>query len=102
MKLFDEDKISDEIVGSMLFNLREIVGKGAKKNGKFFWKNIYGAPLGRMGDNVKQMNANPEGASTWKGRILIQVEAFETEKPVLKLQDLPADSDDVAKAQPYF
>lgn len=71
MKLYDEDKISDEIVGSMTFNLKDFVGKGAKKNNKFFWKNLYGAPLGRMGDNVKAMNANPEEASTWKGRILI-------------------------------
>ena len=68
MKLFDEDKISDEIVGSMLFNLKEIIGK---KNGKFFWKNIYGAPLGRSGENCKNMNNNPEFGSTWKGRILM-------------------------------
>ena len=27
MKLFDEDKISDEIVGSMLFNLKEAIGE---------------------------------------------------------------------------
>lgn len=26
MKLFDEDKISDEIVGSILFNLKECIG----------------------------------------------------------------------------
>lgn len=56
MKLYDEDKIKDEIVGSMLFNLKEVIGK---KNGLFFWKNIYGAPLGRMGDNVDAMNKNP-------------------------------------------
>ena len=68
MKLFDEDKISDELVGSLLFNLKEIIGK---KNGLFFWKNIYGAPNGKMGSNSNAMNDNPEIASTWKGRILI-------------------------------
>ena len=68
MKLFDEDKISDEIVGSLLFNLKECIGS---KNGKFFWKNIYGSPLGVSGDNTKKMNENPDFGSTWKGRILM-------------------------------
>jgi hypothetical protein len=95
MKLFDEDKISDEIVGSMLFNIKEIIGK---KNGKFFWKNIYGAPLGRSGDNCKNMNNNPEVGSTWKGRILMQVEAIKTDKPELKLKDLDPEGDDINKA----
>lgn len=99
MKLYDEDKISDEIVGSMLFNLKEIIGK---KNGMYFWKNIYGAPLGRMGDNVKAMNANPELGSTWKGRILMQVEAIKTDKPELKLKDLDPEGEDIAKAQRFF
>ena len=35
------------------------------------------------------MNSNPELASTWKGRILIQVVAEKTEKPVIKVEDLP-------------
>lgn len=26
MKLFDEDKISDEVVGSLLFNLKDAIG----------------------------------------------------------------------------
>ena len=31
------------------------------------------------------MNENPELASNWKGRILMQIECFETEKPVAKI-----------------
>ena len=99
MKLFDEDKISDEIVGSLLFNLKEILGK---KNGKYFWKNVYGAPLGRMGDNVKEMNHNPEAGSTWKGRILMQVEAFKTDKPELKKAELNKDGPEILKAKDFF
>ena len=68
MKVFDEDKISDEIVGSLLFNLKDIIGN---QNGKYFWKNVYGSPLGCSGDNTNTMNHNPEIASAWKGRILI-------------------------------
>jgi hypothetical protein len=37
----------------------------------FFWKNIYGAPLNKSGANTDLMNANPESASNWKGRILM-------------------------------
>ena len=77
-KLYDQDPIQDEIIGSMLFNLKDIIGK---KNGTFFWKNVYGSPLGVMGNNVNLMNNNPEVASTWKGRILFQVTAEKTEKP---------------------
>ena len=68
MSVWDEDKVSDEIVGSIHFNAKELIGP---KNGLFFWKNVYGSPLGVSGDNVKLMNANPEAASTWKGRILM-------------------------------
>ena len=49
------------------------------------WKNIYGAPVDVMGTTAKQMNENPEVASLWKGRILIQVTAEKTEKPVLRI-----------------
>jgi len=32
----------------------------------------------------KIMNENPEYASHWKGRVLIQIEAEPTEKPIAK------------------
>ena len=43
------------------------------KNGRFFWKNIYGAPLDTKGKTAASMNENPEIGSLWKGRILMQV-----------------------------
>ena len=68
MKLWDEDKLADEIVGSFSFNLKSMI---ADQNGMYFWKNIYGSPLDVMGDTKKAMNENPDIASTWKGRMLI-------------------------------
>ena len=68
MKLYDEDKLGDEIVGSIIFNLKDCI---EKRNGLFFWKNIYGAPLDKSGENTNMMNSNPDIASTWKGRILM-------------------------------
>ena len=41
MSLWDEDKVNDEIIGSIYFNAKEIIGI---KNGLFFWKNVYGSP----------------------------------------------------------
>jgi hypothetical protein len=78
MKLFDQDNINDEIVGSILFNLKDCIDR---QNGKYFWKNIYGSPLGCSGGNTNKMNENPELASCWKGRILMQIQAMKTEKP---------------------
>lgn len=97
MKVFDEDKINDEIVGSLLFNFKDCIGS---KNGTYFWKNVYGSPLGCSGDNTATMNANPDLGSTWKGRILISVSAEKTEKPVCLVRDL--DQDEIAKAQPFL
>jgi hypothetical protein len=53
-------------------------------NGKFFWKNIYGCPLSCSGTNSDMMNSNPEVASTWKGRVLMQVTSLKTDKPQCK------------------
>jgi hypothetical protein len=65
-------------VGSLLFSIKDLINN---KNGHFFWKNVYGSPLGVSGENTTKMNECPEAASTWKGRILMQVEAIKTEKP---------------------
>lgn len=68
LKVYDEDTTGDELVGSLLFNLKECMNA---KNGLFFWKNVYGAPLNKKGPNATKMNDCPEIASTWKGRILM-------------------------------
>lgn len=79
MQLFDKDAIKDEIVGSILFNLKECMEEA--NNGKYFWRNVYGAPINYRGQITDLMNSNPEAASTWKGRILVQILADKTEKP---------------------
>ena len=79
MKLYDRDAINDEIVGSILFNMKDFMKE--ELNGKFMWKNVYGSPLDMKGEITDLMNSNPEAASTWKGRILVQVVCEKTEKP---------------------
>lgn len=45
-KVWDEDTLADEVVGAFTLDAKDIIGA---KNGQFFWKNIYGAPLGHSG-----------------------------------------------------
>lgn len=72
LKVYDHDTAdSDDLVGSIICNFKEINGK---RNGQILWKNIYGAPVGVSGKNTNLMNKNPELASTWKGRVLLQHE----------------------------
>jgi hypothetical protein len=97
MKLYDEDKLKDEIVGTMVFNLKDYIDeKNGEPCSRFFWKNIYGSPLGVSGANTNLMNSNPDLASHWKGRILMQAVAEKTEKPLIKLQELPDEIKELA------
>ena len=96
-KVFDEDTVSDEVVGSIVLQAKNIIGP---KNGIYMWKNIYGAPVDIGGSYAAQMNENPEIASLWKGRILMQVLAVKTDKPVLRVQNIP--EEEVKKAAEYL
>jgi len=40
-KVFDEDDVFDEIVGAMVFDIKDII---ERKTPEYDWKNIYGAP----------------------------------------------------------
>ena len=70
------------------------------KNGRFFWKNVYGAPMDKSNAAAENMNENPEMGSLWKGRILMQVFAVKTEKPVYKVEQIP--EEDVQMAAKYL
>jgi hypothetical protein len=97
----DEDDISDEVVGSIVFDLKDIIDR--EKNGdepEVLWKNIYGSPMDQSGSKAKtEMNEHPEIASNWKGRVLMQVCCEETEKPIVKVQKI--DSEVVAEFRKY-
>jgi hypothetical protein len=69
----------------MIFSIKEIC---SVEEPTFKWVNIYGAPIGRSGATCTKMNNNPELASTWRGRILIQYYAEPTKNPVMKIQPI--------------
>ena len=48
MKLMDEDTVTDETVGSIIFDLKDIIANSGKsKKQPFIWKNVYGSPVSR-------------------------------------------------------
>ena len=53
--------------------------------------NLYGSPLGCRGENTDKMNDYPEFASTWKGRMLMQIISTDTKNPELKKDKLNAE-----------
>lgn len=104
IKMMDEDATADEVCGSIIFDIKEIIDRHkANKPPLFEWKNVYGSPLEGLTDIYNQtvkeeMNENPEAASFWKGRVLIQVTCEETENPELKVETIPKDIIEDAKA----
>ena len=87
-KVFDEDDICDEIVGAIHFEIKDIL---EGKTPEYDWKNIYGAPTEPKqysGKNNDKMNVNPEIASWWKGRILVQCVYEETTEPQLLVKKI--------------
>ena len=94
----DEDELIDETIGSLLLNVGDIID--GKCNG-FSWKNVYGSPMGQSDSREKRaMNENPEIASNWKGRVLIQITCEKTEKPVAKVETV--DDEILAEAQNFL
>jgi hypothetical protein len=50
------------------------------------WKNIWGSPMGCNDSEIKKkMNNNPDYATFWKGRILMQIECYPEKNPESKV-----------------
>ena len=82
----DHDDIgSDELAGTLQLKTKEIIEDTHGNNGQFVWHNIYGCPLNQGGSKAKEiMNNDPDFASEWKGRVLLQIIGEATEKPMAK------------------
>ena len=90
LKLYDQDNVKDEIVGSMFFSLKQMITDSGD-TGTLKWTNLYGSPLGCSGENTEKMNNFPEFASTWKGRLLMHISATDTKNPEMKVDKLNAE-----------
>jgi hypothetical protein len=73
------------MAATMVFETKDIIENKIGKNGLIHWKNFYGSPMNQSNSKEKRMmNENPTVASHWKGRVLVQVLAEETDKPLAK------------------
>lgn len=86
LKLMDHDDIgSDELAGTLQLKTKDVIEDKFGNNGQFVWHNIYGCPLNQSGSKAKEiMNNDPDFASEWKGRVLLQIIGEATEKPMAK------------------
>lgn len=57
-----------------------------EKTSFYVWKNIYGSPMGCKDSDIKnKMNNDPDFATNFKGRILMEIECFKTQNPESKV-----------------
>lgn len=90
-RIYDKDNTGDELIGTVAFDIEQIIQKhedGEDLELGYEWADIYGADPGKSGKHSTAMRKNPEYASQWLGRILMQVEVAETENPELTVRPL--------------
>jgi hypothetical protein len=91
LTLWDEDPwpLPDEICCSLYIPIKEIMRYGSEEKTNMKWVNLYGGPNNKSGVVFEHMNANPEDASEWKGRILVAYYCHDTKIAVSKIIDIP-------------
>lgn len=75
----------DVIIGSIPLRVSDIMRDFYKD---VSWINIYGAPVNNDKEDTIRMNSNPEFASRWKGRLLIQIDHEEQREARLVRQQI--------------
>ena len=92
LTVLDEDVTTNDAMGSLSFQIHEIIKRSKKgENFSWYWKDIYGSALDVTGKYTDEMNQIPEIASTWKGRILMQVTVEKSDKPEMKVRKVTDD-----------
>ena len=87
LQVWDQDVTMDSQVCSLSLSVKSIM-KYTREESMVKWINLYGAPLDYMGSNVDKMNKNPEDASLWKGRILVEYFSEDVKYPVRKKRNV--------------
>ena len=78
-ELKDKDVIGANNLGSFSISVDDILNN---KYVNYSYAHVYGASANKSSDVATQMNTNSELGSRWKGRVLMKINAYETEKPV--------------------
>jgi hypothetical protein len=89
IEIWDENNevgASDNLIGCIPVRFSRIMQKVYDEP---FWQNIYGAPVNNDKKITQEMNANPEIASNWKGRVLMQIEHHKQLTQKFMVQKIP-------------
>ena len=80
-------------------SIKKLVAKLAENQTTtmYMWENIYGAPPDTDGDVADKMNDNPEIASHWRGRMLLEISCEECDKPKKGVEKLEKEVRDGAE-----
>jgi len=101
--LYDYDRGQrDDLVASMGFSLKEILKTDSSKAGDDInytmkWVNLFGcnpADSGSFGARKKaadSQNENPDEATTFKGRVLVEYFSVDCKHPEMKIRDIKKD-----------
>lgn len=80
--VYNKNLTTDDYIGSMDFNLKYIEKKVQKATR---WINLYGATPNSSDKLYKRLyNENPDFASSWNGRVLVQLEKLDSKNPQQK------------------
>lgn len=80
--LYNKNFTTDDYIGSMDFSLKYIEAKVQKATR---WINLYGATPKSKNKLYKRLyDENPEFASSWNGRVLVQLEKLDSKNPQQK------------------
>lgn len=84
--LYDYNATSrDEYVANIHFSIKELDARLEKEKFILQWFNLYGGHQKNSGKIVDEQNKEPEKATTYKGRILLEIRSKTMDQPVLKI-----------------
>ena len=104
LEIMDHGTIIDEQFGSIVLSIKKLMAmfKESGTTSLYMWENIYGAPDDTKGDVAEKMNDNPEMASHWRGRMLLEISSEECDKPKKGVEKLDPAVRDAAKEAGYY
>lgn len=84
IKVLDQDRgLSPDDAGCIVFDFEKVKNNDYKN---LAWYNLYGTVHNQVKSYAEIMNNTPETSSNWNGRLLIKIEFFDCERPMLKSQ----------------
>ena len=103
LSFYDDAVGSDNLFGSLVMSVKQLIALGKQPNGYTNWESLYGCQKGMDGNEKgEEMNLNPEMASNWRGQVLINVVAKQEEKPKKLVQEMNKELVEKFKTSDFF